>query len=82
MSKPTHLNPLLIGEARIFAEKSHGGQFRKNGIQPYFTHPSRVAAAIQQYPNSTPQMVAAAYLHDVVEDCGVSIATIEDRFGK
>lgn len=70
----------MIEKARKFAEAVHQGQVRKYNGKPYFTHPERVAKRLQElgYP---PEMVAAGYLHDVVEDCGVKIEEIEAAFG-
>lgn len=70
----------MIEQARKFAESAHQGQIRKYNGKPYFTHPERVAKRLQElgYP---PEMVAAGYLHDVIEDCGVKIQEIETIFG-
>jgi (p)ppGpp synthase/HD superfamily hydrolase len=54
---------MCIDDARELARRAHSGQTRKNG-EPYFNHVHRVA---QQVGDSTTQ--AAAYLHDVLEDC-------------
>lgn len=72
---------LLIAKARAFAIKAHDGQTRKNNDLPYIVHPSRVADYIRGLPNATEEMVAAAWLHDVVEDCGVSLDEIKAEFG-
>lgn len=80
MSDGTNDNPLLESRAKAFAESAHEGQFRKYTGQPYFSHPARVAAEVFRMGFQS-QMVAAAFLHDVVEDCGVWIETIESEFG-
>lgn len=71
---------MLISEAREFAYKCHEGQFRKYHNQPYIVHPARVAKEVSKYTDSE-YVVAAAWLHDVVEDCGVSFGTIAEKFG-
>lgn len=58
------------------------GQVRKYNGAPYITHPIRVAGRVATHPMATECMVAAAFLHDVVEDCGVSFSEIEFKFGK
>lgn len=74
----------LVCDVREFARKAHLGQFRKY-IEPkveYFTHPMRVAQSVLAMPNSTDIMVAAAFLHDVLEDCPhIGSFEICTRFG-
>lgn len=74
----------LAHDAARFAEDAHRGQIRSGG-QPYVTHVWRVMlAAIDEFvrePLLSPEFVIAGPLHDVVEDCGVSLETIEERFG-
>lgn len=68
-------------EAFAFAEEAHEGQQRRYKNEPYIEHPKRVAKIVKTVPH-TPQMVCAAYLHDVVEDTPVSLQDIENKFGK
>lgn len=74
----------LVCDAREFARKAHFGQFRKY-MEPkveYFTHPMRVAQNVLAIPNSTDVMVAAAFLHDTLEDCpGIGSFELCQRFG-
>lgn len=70
----------MTGRARNFAEFHHEGQRRKYTGEPYIEHPARVAELVRARPH-TEAMLAAAWLHDVVEDCGVSLAEIFVRFG-
>lgn len=73
----------MIMAARLFAEKAHDGQERKYTGDPYIVHPIEVAQIVQGYvPDATDEMVAAALLHDVVEDCDVTLDQIENTFGK
>lgn len=71
----------LEEKASRFAIKSHEGQFRKDGVTPYVSHPMRVRSRASFHPMFTPEMGAAAFLHDVVEDCGVTVEQLRDQFG-
>lgn len=64
-----------------FARKAHEGQVRKYTGEPYINHPIEVARIVSTVPH-TDEMLAAAYLHDVVEDCGFSFPEIFHRFGE
>jgi (p)ppGpp synthase/HD superfamily hydrolase len=66
--------------ALAFACSAHFGQRRKGDGAPYITHPLAVAALVGQYGGDEDQAIAAL-LHDVMEDCGVSRAVIEARYG-
>ncbi len=70
-----------IIEAARFAKDAHCKQFRKYTGRPYITHPARVASRIMLLDFATEDMVCAAFLHDVVEDCGVTLDEIEKLFG-
>jgi GTP diphosphokinase / guanosine-3',5'-bis(diphosphate) 3'-diphosphatase len=69
----------LVREAFEFASERHAGQLRKSG-DPAITHPLHAAETIAnlQLDAST---IAAALLHDVQEDCGVTNQEIAKRFG-
>jgi len=69
----------LIKEAYAFALKSHGEQLRKSG-DPFITHPLETAMIVANLQLDE-ICLAAALLHDVPEDCGVSFEEIERRFG-
>src|SRR5687767_6755361 len=71
----------LINDALIFATEKHAGQSRKYTGQPYIFHPIAVAMMVMETPDHTDDMVAAALLHDVVEDCGVHLDEVGARFG-
>ena len=68
--------------ALVFATAAHAavGQMRKYSDDPYIVHPIRVATTVAKF-GGTDEMISAAYLHDVVEDTGVSIEDILDMFG-
>ena len=68
-------NTPLINKAKMLAGKAHEGQFRKYSGMPYIVHPIEVATIVQTV-NHTDEMVAAALLHDVVEDTDYSFEDI------
>ncbi len=70
----------LLSRALAFAFQAHAGQVRKYDAQPYIQHPIRVALRVARASRSD-EMIAAAYSHDVVEDCGITHAEILARFG-
>lgn len=70
----------LVRQAKDFGEKSHEGQTRKTSGRPYFGHPMRVARILAE-AGMAPHVVAAGFLHDVVEDTPVTIEAIHQRFG-
>ncbi len=69
----------LIEEAYEFAHEAHDGQNRATG-DPYIVHPIDAAMTVADL-NLDGAAIAAALLHDVVEDCGVSNEEISKRFG-
>ena len=71
----------LVSEAIVFAANAHDGMRRKKSESPYILHPME-AAVIVGTMTSDQNLIAAAALHDVVEDAGISIDEIEQRFGK
>ena len=70
----------LVSEAIAFAVKAHDGMRRKKSESPYVLHPME-AAVIVGTMSEDQNLIAAAALHDVVEDAGVSIEEIEEKFG-
>src|SRR6266567_1965720 len=70
----------LVERAFAFSESAHQGQFRKSG-EPYITHPLAVASILSQWRIDA-QGLAAALLHDVMEDTSVTKIEIESSFGK
>ena len=71
----------LVSEAIAFAVKAHDGMRRKKSSTPYILHPME-AAVIVSTMTADQNMIAAAALHDVVEDAGITIEEIEEKFGK
>ncbi|MFC0561845.1 RelA/SpoT family protein [Halalkalibacter alkalisediminis] len=70
----------FLRRAYEFAEKSHEGQYRKSG-EPYILHPIQVAGIIVGL-ELDPNTVAAAFLHDVVEDTDVTVDELEKEFNE
>ena len=71
----------LVSDAIIFAVKAHDGMRRKKSDVPYILHPME-AAVIVGTMSDDQNLIAAAALHDVVEDAEISIEEIEEKFGK
>lgn len=73
----------MVERARVFATAAHAAvkQVRKYTFEPYIVHPIEVASIVATVPH-TDEMLAAAYLHDTVEDTGVTIADIRAEFGE
>ena len=71
----------LVQRAMAFAITAHGAQTRKYTGEPYWKHLAEVAGILSTAAVVTPGMIAAAWLHDTVEDAGVSIETIVSEFG-
>lgn len=67
-----------------FARKKHEGQFRADGVTPYINHPIRVAELVKKYKISRniESIVAAALLHDTLEDTYTSYKELKDEFGE
>ena len=71
----------LVSEAIIFAVKAHDGMRRKKSESPYILHPMEAAVIVGTMTDDQ-NIIAAAALHDVVEDADISIDEIEEKFGK
>lgn len=71
----------MILKAAQFAEAHHRGQIRRFNGTPYIWHPMRVAGRASMLRGANDVVVAAAWLHDVVEDCAVSPELIDGQFG-
>lgn len=70
----------IVDEARAFATEAHKGQVRKYTGEPYIVHPQAVVAMLEPL-GFRPEVLAAGWLHDVVEDCNVGHGDILARFG-
>ena len=71
----------LVSEAIAFAVRAHDGQRRKEREAPYILHPMEAAVIVGSMTDDQ-SIIAAAVLHDVVEDAGVTIEEVEAKFGK
>src|ERR1051326_3488654 len=73
----------ILAAAQFAAEK-HAQQRRKGEKgEPYFNHLMEVAELIAaSNPHLDVELVMAAFLHDTVEDTGVTLQELEQRFGK
>ena len=71
----------LVSEAIVFAAKAHDGMRRKKSDVPYILHPMEAAVIVGSMTDDQ-NLIAAAALHDVVEDAGISIEEVEERFGR
>ncbi|KRE37060.1 GTP pyrophosphokinase [Janibacter sp. Soil728] len=69
----------IIERAYDVAERAHEGQRRKSG-DPYITHPLAVTTILAEL-GMTPVTLAAALLHDTVEDTDYSLDELEEEFG-
>ncbi len=70
----------LTKQAFELATKAHKGQTRASG-GPYLNHPKQVASLLGKW-NQDDEVIAAGFLHDVVEDTNISLKEIEKKFGK
>ncbi len=70
----------MIRRAAEFAAKAHENAVRKGSRLPYILHPREVAAIVAVMTHD-PEIIAAAYLHDVIEDAGVTYDELRELFG-
>jgi RelA/SpoT family (p)ppGpp synthetase len=73
-------NEALLNRAYVYAMKAHGEQRRASG-DPYFSHPIEVAAILTDLKLDD-ATIAAALLHDTIEDTATTRAEIDGLFGK
>jgi (p)ppGpp synthase/HD superfamily hydrolase len=72
----------LIREALDMAQSAHAGQIRNgSGGMPYIEHPVAVAELLAAH-GFADEVLAAALLHDVVEDSAISVDEVSERFGE
>src|SRR6202166_2034784 len=72
-------NEALLNRAYVYAMKAHGEQRRASG-DPYFSHPIEVAAILTDLKLDD-ATIAAALLHDTIEDTATTRAEIDTLFG-
>jgi guanosine-3',5'-bis(diphosphate) 3'-pyrophosphohydrolase len=73
--------PGIAREAFEFAAAAHDGQERKGDGQPYIRHPVEVARLLHREGVADEELLAASFLHDVVEDTEIELDEIDERFG-
>src|SRR5215471_14984625 len=73
-------NEALLDRAYVYAMKAHGSQVRASG-DPYFSHPLEVAAILTDLKLDD-ATIAAALLHDTIEDTPATRAEIDELFGR
>jgi RelA/SpoT family (p)ppGpp synthetase len=74
------VNEDLLNAAYVYAMQQHGAQTRASG-DPYFSHPLQVAALLTDLKLDD-ATIAAALLHDTIEDTDATRMEIERRFGR
>jgi GTP diphosphokinase / guanosine-3',5'-bis(diphosphate) 3'-diphosphatase len=82
-STAEYLKPEDVSQLKLayeFSQGAHSGQFRKTG-EPYISHPLAVASILEEL-HLDAHTLAAALLHDVVEDTDISSLEISERFGE
>lgn len=70
----------MVQRAAKFAEKAHAGMVRKGSDMPYIYHPMEVALLVSRMTEDE-HVIAAAYLHDVLEDTAVTAEELLQQFG-
>lgn len=72
----------IIDKAAVFATAAHAavGQVRKYTGEPYIVHPQEVVTILSEFYDDE-SMLAAAWIHDTVEDTHITLDIIEDCFG-
>ncbi len=78
-AQPADTDQQLVCQAFNFAYRLHEGQYRASG-DPYIAHPVAVAEILRDLGGSG-AMIAAGFLHDVVEDTEITSEDIEAHFG-
>lgn len=71
----------IVKRAKIFATERHAGQTRKDSRTPYIVHPAMMVASLKQCGIDDPYILAAAWLHDTVEDTNTTLDEIYGEFG-
>lgn len=71
----------LFDKAVIYATQAHSGTLRRGKAFPYLIHPLEAAVIISEV-TSDPEILAAAVLHDVIEDTSTTYEDICNEFGK
>ena len=70
----------VVGRAELFATGAHAGELRKDGVTPYIVHPAEIVTTLRKVGVAS-SVLAAAWLHDVVEDTETTLEEIYTEFG-
>lgn len=70
-----------LDKAIVFAVQAHSGMVRKGTATPYILHPLEAAAIVATITNDE-EVIAAAVLHDVLEDTPVTVNQLTEEFGQ
>ncbi len=70
----------IVSEAIVFSTMAHDGMRRRKSKSPYILHPMEVGVIVGSMTDDQ-EVIAAAILHDVVEDAEISIEEIGEKFG-
>ena len=71
----------MVEKALQFATDAHSGQLRKGTNRPYIQHPIQTMQIVRRLTDDE-EVIAAAVLHDTLEDTGVTREELEKAFGK
>jgi Guanosine polyphosphate pyrophosphohydrolases/synthetases len=75
-----HATNEIIDKAIVFATERHAGAVRKGTGRPYILHPLEAAVIVETMTEDA-EVIAAAVLHDVMEDAGVTYAELAQKLG-
>lgn len=75
-----HMDSSLLDRAIVFAVKAHANTERKGKGFPYIVHPLEAVEIVATMTNDQ-ELLAAAALHDTVEDTSVTLEEIRREFG-
>jgi len=71
----------FLKEVEAFVYAAHKGQRRKYTNEMYARHPMNVGAKVAERADSSETMIAAAMLHDVLEDTKITSKQLREKFG-
>lgn len=71
----------LVAEAALFAARAHTNEMRRDSGEPYVNHLAEVAALCASIRPDDTDLIAAAWLHDVVEETDFTLSDIGALFG-
>jgi len=73
----------LLHQAINFAARAHRHEMRKDGVTPFLSHPLRVAMRVGlDFGCHDPEVLAAAVLHDIIENAGIDYDDLAAPFGE